>query len=198
MNYSSKERIESKTCQGVVFVIRKLTEGRRIELSLALAETYDKLHLLRREAAKVATRAKSLLAEADAARIAGDINKLAEINNHPDTLETIHAWKKYYNFERDSIWPVYCKMLLHSVEGLEVDDNPAPPEMAIKDGPPELYEEILAAVKKQLGLTEEEQGNSESPITSNALGDGRVTTTSAEPVNSGETGGNAAAGNTAV
>jgi hypothetical protein len=157
--YESKQRIESKDCEGVVFTIRHLTEGPRIKLSLELADQYDAVAKLRRESAEVAERIRPLLDEAKAAQERDDNAAIQEINRRPDVIAAANFQQKIASIENNQIMPVYVRALLVAVEGLEIDGQDATPELTITDGPPELYREIVEAVRKELGMSEEEQGN---------------------------------------
>ena len=55
---------------------------------------------------------------------------------------------------------LYLEWGLVSVRGLRIDGKRATPETVICSGPETLSEEILAAIKAELGLTEEERKNS--------------------------------------
>ena len=46
-----------------------------------------------------------------------------------------------------------------AVEGLEIDGHPATPAMAIELGPVELAMEVLARIKRECGLTDDERKN---------------------------------------
>lgn len=193
MKYASKERIESKTCPGVAFTVRRLTGDRRVELSLKLADAYDKLGDLRREAARVAVKVKPLVDQAHAAIKAGDADALKALNGNSDVIEAARLHLRITSVERDEILPVCVRALLHSVEGLEIDGKPATPQATVEDGPPELYNEIAQVVQRELGLSEDEQGNSASPTTSAALVDRRTNPTSAENAEGWANGGGATA-----
>jgi len=60
---------------------------------------------------------------------------------------------------------------LEGVEGLEIDGAPATPETLLENGPEPLVMEILAAIRHEAGLDEEERKNSEPPSTSCAGGE---------------------------
>lgn len=53
----------------------------------------------------------------------------------------------------------YLEWGLRSVEGLTVDGEPATPADAIERGPEALTREIVAAIKHECGLSEEERKN---------------------------------------
>lgn len=54
---------------------------------------------------------------------------------------------------------IYLRWGLAGIEGLEVDGSPASPEIMLRDGPEDLVNEALCAIRAQCGLTEEERKN---------------------------------------
>jgi hypothetical protein len=54
---------------------------------------------------------------------------------------------------------VYIEWGLEEVRGLEIDGEPATPESLVDRGPEELFQEALAAVKAECGLSEEQRKN---------------------------------------
>ncbi len=54
---------------------------------------------------------------------------------------------------------MYLRWGLVSVEGLTIDSVPAGSEQLLKDGPEQLTQEIVAAIKAQCGLSEAERKN---------------------------------------
>lgn len=153
--FESRRRYESKLAgfEGVAYTLNRMTEGRRIRLRLALAEPTAKLRDLMRER-------ESLGEESGEPRVRELLDRMSSI------LE-------------DEVNPKYLAWGLHSIEGLEIDGEPATPKSLIEAGPRELYDEILAAVRRETGLSEGEQKNSASPSTSGAPVDGRTSGTSA-------------------
>jgi hypothetical protein len=59
----------------------------------------------------------------------------------------------------------YARWGLASIEGLEIDGRAATPEDLIEKGPERLLAEVLAAIRREAGLEEEERKNSESHST---------------------------------
>lgn len=53
-----------------------------------------------------------------------------------------------------------------SITGLDVDGEPATADSLLDRGPEELVHEVIAALRAEIGLTEAERKNSESPSTS--------------------------------
>jgi hypothetical protein len=54
---------------------------------------------------------------------------------------------------------LYLRWGLVEIKGLLIDGEPATPELLIDKGPEELSKEIVAAVRAQCGLTEQERKN---------------------------------------
>jgi hypothetical protein len=55
---------------------------------------------------------------------------------------------------------LYLEWGLAEITGLEIDEQPATVEILINKGPEELANEIVATIRGQLGLSEEERKNS--------------------------------------
>ncbi len=60
----------------------------------------------------------------------------------------------------------YAEWGLTSIEGLEIDGEPATPQSLLNSGPDSLVSEVLEAVYREAGLNGEERKNSESHSTS--------------------------------
>jgi hypothetical protein len=54
---------------------------------------------------------------------------------------------------------LYIEWGLEEVRGLEIDGDPATPASLVDRGPEELFQEALAAVKAECGLSEEQRKN---------------------------------------
>ena len=54
---------------------------------------------------------------------------------------------------------LYLEWGLREIQGLEIDGKAATPETLIVDGPEELCREIVAAIRAECGLSEEERKN---------------------------------------
>ena len=79
----------------------------------------------------------------------------------------------------DQITPEWVRWGLVSIHGLRIDGEAATVESMIAKGPRSLYNEIVLAIKAEAGITEEERGESEPPSTSAAPVDGGNSTSSA-------------------
>jgi hypothetical protein len=60
---------------------------------------------------------------------------------------------------RAEIDRLYVKWGLRAVSGLVVDGETAGPDLLADSGPEELFREAVAAVRHQMGLSEEERKN---------------------------------------
>ena len=161
MNFLSRITIASQTCPGVAFTLNKMTEGRRIQLrfSLSLAQS----------------RLADLMKQRLDAFVASDVFEVNRLDDQ--VLATV----------QEDINPAYLKWGLHAIDGLTIDGAPASVESIYAEGPPELVAEILGAIRLNMGLSEVEEKNSQSPITSEAAEDGRMNDTTAENAGSGDT-----------
>ena len=156
MNFESTVSHNSKLpgFEGVKFCLKKMTEGRRIKLRLALAAAQAELMDVLTEASN---------AKDNEVKLAGLLNQVESIRGN-------------------TIDPLYVRWGVKSIEGLQIDGQDATVDLLIEEGPPELYQEILSRVKKEAGLSDEEKGESVPPTTSNAATDGRTETTTAGSV----------------
>lgn len=178
MNFETKVKIESKTCEGVTFTIHRLTEGKRIEITRKLLSAFSEIEKLRVEAAQKYQQLRPFIAAGDQPGNELDTVALAEVQIIRDRIDGIEA---------DQIMPIFVEELLVEVNGLTIDGVNADKEATIKNGPRELYQEIVEAINEERGLTPTESGNSESPSTSTARVVGQMNPTSAEPVSNAAT-----------
>lgn len=121
MDYTSKLRKESAAFPGIWFEIRRVSLGRRIELSKQIREL----------------SARISFAEAG--------------TSFPEKLE---ASSLALEIER-----LYLQWGVESIEGLTIDGEPATVSAVIEKGPEDLYREMVAAVRHECGLSEEERKN---------------------------------------
>jgi hypothetical protein len=159
MNYESKIRRESTAFPGVAFVLKKMTEGRRIKFRMAIAGE--------------AARLREILV--DQSRLRDD--------ESPDPVAVAKLASDLAELTDDRINPAWVRWGLAKVEGLEIDGEPCKSaDQLIEDGPPELYLEILAAIQAAAGMSESQLGESESHSTSGGPVEGEMSGTTAELV----------------
>lgn len=158
MNHVTANTHQSKIFPDVSFAVLTLSEGRRIALAEKLAGKYEKIDQLRRESKSTIKAAQAAL---EAYRAIGEKteNDLEKLTNDQSVSAAADIQKRIDTVLRNEIYIVYVRDLLSGVDGLVINGVPATPETLISDGPLPLYEEILAAVKVELGLSEDEAKN---------------------------------------
>ena len=129
MTYESTVTVESAKYPGVRFTVRRMSFGRRLELTRTVKERLGRLEFL-------AAGESGVSDETEAALLTGEIDR------------EYGAWG------------------LAAVDGLEIDGEPATPQSLIEKGPEPLVAEVLEAVYREAGLSEDERKNSESHSTS--------------------------------
>lgn len=172
MKFESKRTVESRTCEGVTFVVHKLTEGRRNRLRLKLADALAKL--------------RTIQGEIDALplprTLEGDLDDKAELD--PKVLAQVLVLQdRIQTITSVEIDPAYVDACFVSVAGVEIDGKSGADVDATllrESGPEELYREIVAVVRAEAELTGTERKNSESPTTLDVAAGGGEKSTTAE------------------
>lgn len=154
--YEGVRRRESTTCEGVVFFLRKMTEGRRLAYRAKLREANAKLREILREQGK-------LLEMPEEAR---DHDKIMDLQDQYDDLQL------------NVMNPETIKWGVKQIEGLEVDGKALTLE-DWEEWPSHLFKEVLEAVNEESQLNGAEIKNSSSPTTSGELVGLSETSTSA-------------------
>ena len=119
--YSSVLQVESHTVEGVVFTVRKVSLGMRMELMRKIREIGRRIEFL----------------------AAGD-----------DLQERIEA-----NLLQHEVDATYLRWGLVEVTGLDIDGEAVTTELLIEKGPDALTREIVAAIRSQCGLSDDERKN---------------------------------------
>ncbi len=147
--YDTTNRKESEILPGVSFLLRRMTEGRRIELRKKLGPTNAKIRELLREQGKLL----------EAPEDAQDHNRILELQDEFDglMLEVVNP--------TTLLWGV------KQIEGLEVDGKVLTLEDWL-EWPSALFREILNAVNAEAELNGNEIKNSSSGSTSGRPEDG--------------------------
>jgi hypothetical protein len=157
---------ESKTCPGVKFTVRHITEAIRNKMRLALA---GHLADLRDVQAELETQ----LTGPAAISTADDFAKFYKTRDRVDYITHIH------------LNPSWLDAGFVSLEGLLVDGQPfAGDARALCDMAPEsLISEIVEAIQGVSELSPQERGNSELSTISAAVEGGQKSDTTAHPAN---------------
>lgn len=137
MNFASKTQHNSEATPGVSYTLKKLSHGRRVRIDLALCDHRARVRELAKEFAAIP--------EADTSEDA----RLARLKLDQKTRLVIEEHFK----------PAYLREALASIEGLEIDGEPATLETLFSDGPAELVEEIYQAIQRGINLSVDDAKN---------------------------------------
>lgn len=171
MNYESKRTIIFSVDPSVRFTLRKVNVRRRMEYDLSMAENFRKFREMREASEPMEDDYRQALAAARAA----DSDGKATFTYPTDKLAAlIDARREQSTYDFSVLTPAMIRFFLLKIDGLEIDGEPATVESLIKDGPDDLYREIAQAIAAELGLTNEEKENLQSPGTSEPPVDGPV------------------------
>ncbi len=198
MVYNSVKVIESKACEGVKFVIKRMVKRRMFALDEALAPGREKIRALNEEFQPLDKERKLLLEAADAL-VKPERDKLVAAGATPEEAERqvprgkidfpddkLQRWVELLNriraIDSQELGPAMMRFCLVRIENLEItypDSNgqevtcAATLDLLIEHGPDELYDEIFAAISSECGLLPAEVENLSSPSTSAAAVDGK-------------------------
>lgn len=198
MNYVSRVTVQSTTCPGVSFEIRKMTEKRRVSREISIADLRVKVQEQSQQLSELVERTSpaDLLSPAEVsiethwAKVASDTPeaeppealtlvralKAERLKNRelrgalPEIKpgEVAHANAAFDNTLHAEWYPAWITWGLHSIAGLDIDGAPATADSLIESGPPELVTEIFTAIQEASGLSAAKEKNSPPP---GSLGD---------------------------
>jgi len=171
MKLFSEVTVPLKTAPGVVLTVRPLTERDRMELTLEAAPHEEKLFSLRERFESEMSVIESMVRGAKEARDAGSsdaVRLAAELEKHPAAREAVRLQVELRSVQR-CIDEGIVFAALKTIEGIELDGKPlTDPADFIDYAPAEVFAEAVEACRNAVGMSEQEKGNSESPITSAA------------------------------
>ena len=170
----TSRREESKRFPGVVFYLRKMTEGRRKELRRTLGPINARINEIMREQ-------NMIDAMPDGER---DYAKYLALQDEFDGI-----------FLEQSN-PAWIRWGVKSIEGLESEDGQPLTVEDLDNWPSELFAEVLEAVKSEAELNGAERKNSESPTTSGKQEGGNQSRSTAEAAEKQDGGAGETAGST--
>lgn len=153
MDYTSIHAFESKTCPGVTFKVRDLSEFERAKLRLKLAEC------LRRARQIESDRAEFY--EGLAEELGKPVEEIRVKDISRAQREQLDDWSTELEvITQTELNPAYLAAGLVAVEGLTINGSALiSAETLVKDGPPALIGEVLAEIFKRATLTPEERQN---------------------------------------
>ena len=121
VSYESERHLKSTTFPGVTYSIRRMSLGRRIELTRMVRDLGQKIEFFE--------AGSDLSDKVDGSLLASEIDAL------------------------------YLRWGLADITGLNIDSQPATVESVIAAGPERLVRELVALIKAECGLTEDERKN---------------------------------------
>ena len=121
MNYESSVEFLSETTSGVKFRVKRITFGRRLELTRRVREIARRIEF--------ADAGAGFTDKVEASLLSMEVDRL------------------------------YLEWGLESITGLTLDGAPASVVDTIERGPEELCREMVEAIRRECGLTEEERKN---------------------------------------
>ena len=146
--HDTTRRLDMETFLGVSVVLKKMTEGRRLELRKLISEPNRRIREILREQANIEK-------EPEESR---DMSRWLELQDSFDQLMI------------EAINPSWISWGVKQIEGLEVDGR----SLGVddwKEWPSALFDEVLTAVKGEAELNGMQRKNLESATTSGALVD---------------------------
>lgn len=146
--HDTTRRFESEIFPGITVVLRKMTEGRRLELRKLISEPNRRIREILREQAA--------------------IEKVDEESR--DMARWLELQDEFDGIMIEKINPAWITWGVKQIEGLSVDDRPLGVE-DWKDWPSALFDEVLTAVKSEAELNGAERKNFESPTISGEQAD---------------------------
>ena len=140
--HDTTRRIDSVTCLGVSAVLRKMTEGRRLELRKLISEPNCRIREIIREQA--------------------GIEKVPE--EERDMSKWLELQDEFEGIMVGTVNPAWIKWGVKQIEGLEVDGRSLGVDDWM-DWPSALFNELVSEVKEEAELNGAERKNYESHTT---------------------------------
>lgn len=147
-NYTSSRRFTSETMPGVIVVLKKMTEGRRLELRKLIGPPNRRMR--------------------EILKMQGDIEKTPEADR--DDMKWLELQDEFDELIATQINPSYITWGVKRVDGLVVDDETLDVERW-KEWPSFFFDEVLQAVRDESELNGNERKNSESRTISGVAAD---------------------------
>jgi len=184
MIFNSTKTESSKTCEGVTFTYRVMTEGVRSQLDFKLADTMAQIRAIQVELASIDLPTKEDGTVDTTVKL--PLAQMIRVNELSDQLARLR---------RSKVNPEYFQQCFVRVEHLDIDGVPdlpgeghdvgpiTSPEKIRDFGPPELYQEIVSAIVGESRASTSEKEVLESPTISAAQVDGQTPNSNADSAN---------------
>lgn len=172
-SYSSTQEFESKLVPSIKYLLRKISQGRRIDLSLKLAAVEAKQQEINRELLPIIDKMK----EADDAAALEPCQCDHTEAEHQDSTKrctvagcdcrkptyedgildrAIELTNKSNALVITDFYPIYVAWGIKSIEGLEIDGVPATVHSLLEDGPEPLVKEVAEEIVRLTRMSAEE------------------------------------------
>ena len=158
--FSTTRRVESKTCPGVTIILRKMTEGRRLEIRQKLSETNSMMKDIIRQQTEI----------------------FAKPQPEQDELKLLQLQDEYDALVLEKVNPETIKWGVKQIEGLQADGKALGVD-EWQEWPSILTKEVVDLVNSESALDGGEGKNSELPITSGTQEGGNQKSLTASIVN---------------
>lgn len=187
MNYESTITKESAHCARVRYTFRRMSEGMRIALRQQLSAAFGRLRDLAQDRDALHVAITERLGKPIEQVLVGELTpeeraRMTQIEDEQGTVQEC------------TVQPAYFAAAFVRVAGLTIDGLEPDGTVLRECGPPELVQEITAAILEASTLTAAERENFGSPTTSGAQVAGPTSDTSARAASdSGSTSSGSAA-----
>lgn len=161
VKYSSTRTIQSQTFPGVSFTLRKMSDSRRRELYQQIAPLKEKERGFQRRFAEIDDRRVPLFdAEGKPKMNVVTAEQERGYATKDDERLVAEIIEDLNEFRDSEISPAYIRWGLLSIDGLDIDDEPATIDNLLEYGPADLTQEIIAAIMGKADLDADEKKTS--------------------------------------
>ena len=199
MNYLSTSAFESKLLPGVIFHLKKMSHGRRMEFNRMGAPVFQKLNELSKQREPFQEEVERAESAAKIEPCTCSHPPMSKDSHHETTGRCFEkgcncrkpeyendADRKLRDLETrqlevliDELAPAKLKWGVSSIEGLEIDGRPATIDMLLSDMPEAVTSEVVNEIDRLMRLSPEETLAFKSPTTGAAAVDGETPSSSA-------------------
>lgn len=170
MNFTTTEKLQSKTVPGAVVTLRVIGPTRRADIELATIESRDQQYVLQREWVEIGEKLDLMIKE-----LGFDEEGVPLIKKTPSLATPImselalrreNLSKRFNLMEQRDVSSKWIEAGVIKIEGYTVDDKKPTVEGLIEYGPEDLFSEVYNRLRKMAYLETDDAKNSQSSITS--------------------------------
>jgi hypothetical protein len=141
MKLNTTITLQSKLYPEVSYTVRTLSEGRRQQLTASIADaTYEMYDLVGKANAMLPTEEGVVMSQEDQWKRKALVDQIDDLTNR-------------------TIAPAWIKTYVKTINGLEIDGEPATIETFLSDAPSDMFAELVNLIKGQAELSPEETKN---------------------------------------